>query len=124
MRAFLAAAIAAVPLFAAHPVLADTPSGALTLSRSVDGRGHAVATLFCDPDGGTHTSPKPACDLLRETKGDLGRRVPNPDVICTKEYLPHRVTAFGTWEGRPVRYTRTFGNRCEMNAVTGAVFNF
>ncbi|WP_063765686.1 SSI family serine proteinase inhibitor [Herbidospora cretacea] len=124
MRAFFVTALVAASLFAAHPALADTPSGALTLSRSVDGRGHTVATLFCDPDGGTHTTPKQACDLLRSIGGDLGKLVHNPGVICTKEYLPHRVTAFGTWEGKPVRYTRTFGNRCEMIAVTGALFNF
>ncbi|WP_062357259.1 SSI family serine proteinase inhibitor [Herbidospora yilanensis] len=124
MRAFFAAAVVAVPLFAAHPAVAETPVGALILTMTVDGGAPTAAKLFCDPDGGTHTTPTQACDLLRPVRGDLGRLTHGPGQICTKEYLPHRVTAVGVWEGKPIRYARTFGNRCEMIAATGAVFTF
>ncbi|TKK89745.1 serine protease [Herbidospora galbida] len=124
MRAFFAAAVAAVPLFAAGPAVAETPVGALSLSRSVAGGPQTIVTLFCDPDGGTHTTPKQACDLLRPVQGDPGRLAYDPHRICTKEYLPHQVIAVGVWAGKPIRYAKTFGNRCEMIAVTGAVFTF
>nr|WP_062340600.1 SSI family serine proteinase inhibitor [Herbidospora sakaeratensis] len=124
MRALLVAAIVAAPLLTIHPAVAEAPSGALVLTRSAGGAQQVVARLLCDPDVGSHPTPKQACDLLRSVDGDLGRLADDPNWICTKEYLPHRVTATGNWKGKAVRYARTFGNRCEMTAVTGEIFSF
>ncbi|WP_062431033.1 SSI family serine proteinase inhibitor [Herbidospora daliensis] len=124
MRTLVVAALVAVPLFAAHPAVAEAPSGALVLTRSVNGGQKVVAKLLCDPDGGSHPAAKQACDLLRSVDGDLAKLAYDPGRICTKEYFPHQVTAAGTWKGQAVRYARTFGNRCEMSAVTGDLFTF
>ena len=45
-------------------------------------------------------------------------------VVCTTEYAPVTAHIEGTWRGREVDWTRTFGNRCDMARTTGVVMAF
>ncbi|MHC5908701.1 SSI family serine proteinase inhibitor [Streptomyces sp. S6] len=89
------------------------------------GDGHSSDTrgtlLLCNdvPQGHAHAAE--ACAQLREARGDI-RSIPAQDVMCTLEYAPVTASARGQWNGRPVQYRETFGNKCEMGAATGAVF--
>ncbi|GAA3429798.1 SSI family serine proteinase inhibitor [Streptosporangium sandarakinum] len=98
----------------------------LTLTLSVAGGPAKSVVLRCGDagDGGSHPDPATACGLLRQVDGDLPRLAYDIDMICPPEYDPHTVGAFGTWAGRPVRFTRTYDNGCEMTALTGPLFRF
>ncbi|MEU0516590.1 SSI family serine proteinase inhibitor [Streptosporangium sp. NPDC006007] len=96
----------------------------LTLSLSVAGGPAKTISLRCDRDDGVHPSPVTACGMIRRVGGDLSRLTYDIDMICGEEYVPHTVSALGTWEGRPVRFDRTYDNRCEMTALTGPLFFF
>ncbi|MGV9808340.1 SSI family serine proteinase inhibitor, partial [Micromonospora chersina] len=43
---------------------------------------------------------------------------------CTREYAPVTARAVGFWQDRPIAYTRTFDNRCELRRGTDALFDF
>ncbi|GAB1694556.1 SSI family serine proteinase inhibitor [Krasilnikovia sp. M28-CT-15] len=81
-----------------------------------------LATLECDPDGGSHAAAGSACDDLRMVDGDIAALA--EDGICTREYQPVTAIAVGTWEGNPVAYRETFSNRCLLLHATGDVFDF
>ncbi|MEU9830780.1 SSI family serine proteinase inhibitor [Streptosporangium sp. NPDC048047] len=108
---------------AADPAGAGPP---ITLTLSVAGGPAKSVVLRCGDagDGGSHPDPATACGLLRQVDGDLPRLTYDIDLICPPEYDPHTVGAFGTWAGRPVRFTRTYDNGCEMTALTGPLFRF
>ncbi|MEU1876266.1 SSI family serine proteinase inhibitor [Streptosporangium sp. NPDC020072] len=80
--------------------------------------------LMCDPPRGTHSDPVAACGALVAAKGDPGALTPLSGVVCTTRYDPVTVTATGTWDGRFVRFVKTYGNDCSLYAATGAVFSF
>ncbi|MEU0438618.1 MULTISPECIES: SSI family serine proteinase inhibitor [unclassified Streptomyces] len=86
-------------------------------ARSSDTRG---TLLLCDPPQG-HARAARACAELAATDGDIAA-LPPQDVLCTMVYAPVTVRAVGEWGGRPVDYTHTFANGCEMAARTGDVF--
>ncbi|WP_086819160.1 SSI family serine proteinase inhibitor [Allokutzneria sp. NRRL B-24872] len=84
--------------------------------------GH-TALLACEPLGGTHSRTHQACDRLREVYGDIAR-LSHREGPCTDEYSPVTATAYGTYRGNAVSYTRTWPNRCEMWRATGELFQF
>ncbi|MEU3609501.1 SSI family serine proteinase inhibitor [Streptomyces sp. NPDC035033] len=95
---------------------APTPDGAAapaSASRTV--------TLHCDPPGGDHPRARAACADLDASRGRVER---DSDTACVLLYDPVEVRAEGVWRGRPVSFSRTYGNTCELNARTGAVFAF
>lgn len=81
------------------------------------------AMLTCHPPGGTHRAPAEACQALDAVGGDPAALNVSPDVLCPQVYEPVTVTATGSWDGRTISFSRTFGNACEAAAVTGPVFN-
>ncbi|MEV6985076.1 SSI family serine proteinase inhibitor [Sphaerisporangium sp. NPDC051017] len=83
-----------------------------------------IAFLQCGPAGGTHPRASEACRLLDPVGGDITDLRPSRDTNCTKEYDPITVSASGLWDGNHLWFERTFGNRCELNAYTAAVFNY
>lgn len=87
-------------------------------SRSSDTRG---TLLLCDPPQG-HSRAAEACDVLARADGDVDALAADGSRICPLMYAPVTVRAQGQWNGRPVDYERTFGNDCEREALTGAVF--
>ncbi|MFI8321494.1 SSI family serine proteinase inhibitor [Streptomyces sp. NPDC085529] len=97
-----------------------------TTALSPDGAGPAApaaraVTLHCDPAGGDHPRAEAACADLDATQGRVER---DSDTACTLLYDPVEVRAEGVWRGRPVSFARQYGNTCELNARTGAVFAF
>ncbi|TQJ56439.1 subtilase-type protease inhibitor [Streptomyces sp. NBC_00080] len=128
VRRALPAAAALLLAVGAAPALAashDAVSGnwlQLTVtrgdSRSSDTRG---TLLLCDPPQG-HSRAAEACDVLARADGDVDALAADGSRICPLMYAPVTVRAQGQWNGRPVDYERTFGNDCEREALTGAVF--
>ncbi|MFD8532031.1 SSI family serine proteinase inhibitor [Streptosporangium canum] len=120
-------ALATAPPPAASPASDRSPvpggGSALTLTLSVADGTNSGVFLTCDREGGSHPAPFTACGLIRRVGGDLSKLAYDIDMICPEEYLPHTVRAFGTWEGRPVWFGRTYDNRCEMTALTGPLFH-
>ncbi|MCM0679096.1 subtilase-type protease inhibitor, partial [Micromonospora phytophila] len=64
-----------------------------------------------------------ACRDVASVNGDLAALEVDPG-LCTLEYAPVTARAWGLWQDRPVSYTETFGNRCEMLRETGSLFAF
>ncbi|MET9372863.1 SSI family serine proteinase inhibitor [Streptomyces sp. NPDC003035] len=80
--------------------------------------------LGCRPTGGNHPNAAAACDALHDAGGELDKLKGGADVVCTTEYDPVTVTAEGTFNDAPLSWKKEFGNACELNARTGAVFAF
>ncbi|MFE5796499.1 SSI family serine proteinase inhibitor [Streptomyces sp. NPDC056503] len=80
-----------------------------------------TVTLHCDPPGGDHPRADAACADLDASQGRVDRE---SDTACALLYDPVEVRAEGVWRGRPVSFARQYGNSCELNARTGAVFAF
>ncbi|MFF5211879.1 SSI family serine proteinase inhibitor [Streptosporangium sp. NPDC000396] len=106
----------AAPSASSHPV----GSYVLTVTPEGSTQPLGTATLACDPDGGTHVNSTTACDQLRRAGGRIGR-IPEDPGMCTREYAPVRLSATGTWNGRKIRYERTYPNRCTAVRATGGV---
>jgi hypothetical protein len=122
----LSGALLAVALpFAVTGVASASPDTSLTLTVAVpDGSAESVE-LACDPAGGTHPNAKAACAELHAAQGDFSALPANQaPAYCTMEYQPVTAVAEGTWHGEPVKWSREFGNDCELHASTGPVFQF
>ncbi|NJP34043.1 SSI family serine proteinase inhibitor [Micromonospora thermarum] len=118
--------VAATPAHAApaQPALAEQATSVLLLSVVPHTTGAPrAAALRCEPVGGTHPYAASACQDLAAADGDLASLSGNPG-FCTLEYAPVTVRAVGFWQDRPVSYTETFGNRCELLRETGSLFAF
>ena len=130
MRTVLAAASIAVlgiagPAAAAGtgPAASPRPATDLVLSfRSESGYAAAV-TLSCHPAGGAHPKAAQACAALKKVGGDPSRLKPRK-VLCTMEYAPIAAELAGVWKGRPVHWSKTFGNPCDLTRTTGVIFAF
>jgi Subtilisin inhibitor-like len=83
----------------------------------------AQTVLTCNPTGGTHPKAAQACRELTLAGGDLDR-LPAQSIMCTMEYAPVTATATGRWRGKVVSWSKSFSNRCMLNAATGSVFQF
>lgn len=95
----------------------------LTVQQEQNGT-FSARELHCDPAGGTHPFALSACDEIEAADGDLTQLPGQPDLMCTFEYDPVRVSAVGTWRGEPVDYTEEFPNICVLQQHTGSVFTF
>ncbi|WP_329092049.1 MULTISPECIES: SSI family serine proteinase inhibitor [unclassified Streptosporangium] len=95
----------------------------LTLTVSRPG-GVRTVWLGCGPTSGTHPRGEEACALLIRAQGDPARVGPLSWAACPQRYDPVAASATGTWNGRPIRYQRTFSNQCELRAETGVIFSF
>ncbi|MDF5756474.1 SSI family serine proteinase inhibitor [Spongiactinospora sp. TRM90649] len=82
--------------------------------------------LVCSPVRGTsHPYAWSACNQLERAEGNIEDiRAITPWFGCTRQYRPVTVTANGWWDGRYIRYQRTFDNSCSMRARTGSIFRF
>jgi subtilisin inhibitor-like len=88
------------------------------------GRVLASVVLECDPDGGSHPDPAAACGALRASGGDFRTLRARKGVMCPMIYAPVTAEAAGRWEGRPVRWVRSYANRCAAGTASGGVFGF
>jgi Subtilisin inhibitor-like len=95
----------------------------LTLSYMAEA-GYATAVrLWCEPARGVHPQRVKACRTLRNVDGRPSRIKP-AHTMCILIYAPITAEVRGTWRGRPVRWSHTFGNSCEMTRATGVLFRF
>ncbi|ROP28903.1 SSI family serine proteinase inhibitor [Couchioplanes caeruleus] len=111
----------------AAPAVAAPAAASSTLALMVHDQTGAeprMALLTCQPAGGAHPQAAGACTAVATVNGHLGVLDLNPNGACTREYQPVTASALGYWEGRPVRYSETFSNRCEMLRQTGPIFDF
>ncbi|CAL9316897.1 subtilase-type protease inhibitor [Streptomyces sp. SudanB25_2051] len=84
-----------------------------------------AVTLTCAPTpGGTHPAPAEACAELRAVNGEFSALRGDQERACVKIYDPVVAIAEGVWEGKRVRYERTFGNTCDLANQAGPVFSF
>ncbi|MEE1755414.1 SSI family serine proteinase inhibitor [Streptomyces sp. SP18CS02] len=132
----LRAAVVAAVLVALTPVApalagppagdrGDTPDQGLFLTVSgADESWIRGVRLHCAPEPyGPHPDAKGACAALARVGGDLDR-LAGRSRACTKRSEPVTVGADGTWKGRAVDWSRTYGNACLLDAATGPVFRF
>ncbi|MET7756065.1 SSI family serine proteinase inhibitor [Streptomyces sp. NPDC005389] len=98
----------------------------LTAERNVDGQ-DTVAFVWLDcpaSDRPAHPHHAEACAALDAAGGDLDALRGAPDGSCTAEHSPVTLSAQGTYRGRTLDWTRTYGNNCEATVKTGAVLSF
>ncbi|MFJ8042405.1 SSI family serine proteinase inhibitor [Kitasatospora sp. NPDC096147] len=102
----------------AESTLVLTVSEGETVSPTPD-----LTTLNCSGrPSGTHAAPEAACTALAAADGDPDRLRGAAGTLCTAVYSPVAATAEGVWQGSPVKWSRTFGNRCQLRAATSPVF--
>jgi hypothetical protein len=120
------AAVAAAVFGAAGPATAGPralPDSDLELSYTAEAGYAAAVWLTCHPAGGGHPKPGKACATLDKVDGEPGRIKPTP-AICTLEYAPITAAVTGTWKGRPVSWSETYPNHCDMIRSTRVLFRF
>jgi hypothetical protein len=83
-----------------------------------------IVTLTCDPAGGTHPHAADACTELGKAGGDFDKLPPTPNQMCPHIVQPVTASAEGTYRGKPVGWSQTFNNTCEMNRATAPLFQF
>jgi hypothetical protein len=115
--AALAASVAAQP---AQAVRADAPHSHFMISVTSQrvGGGSTAITLDCPPELSEHPNADTVCGQL-ETAAGFIEEIPAMDGMCTKEYAPVRVVAFGHWHGKGRAFVETYSNRCEAVLATG-----
>jgi hypothetical protein len=115
-----AAAAATGPGAAPRPATARTD---LVVSYMADAGYAAAVTLSCNPPGGAHPHAAEACATLAEVSGKPGRIKPAA-TMCTMEYAPVTARITGVWQGRRMKWSRTYPNHCEMTRSTGMLLAF
>ncbi|MGW7269040.1 SSI family serine proteinase inhibitor [Streptomyces sp. NPDC054864] len=70
-----------------------------------------------------HPHAAEACAAIDKAEGDF-EALPAKSGICTKQYAPVTVSATGLHRGKPISWQKKYGNACEMEYSTGAVFRF
>ncbi|WP_212999104.1 SSI family serine proteinase inhibitor [Winogradskya consettensis] len=83
----------------------------------------AAVVLRCDPAGGPHPKKGKACKALAKAHGDPDKIKPT-GAMCTMEYSPITATVKGQWHGKKVDWSKTYGNRCEMERATSDLMLF
>ena len=104
---------------------ANAPTRAVTISiEPGTGSGNPTKTVDvdCRSVSGSHPHADTVCAALERVGGDITALQPRADVACSMLYDPVTVTASGIWDGRQFWLRRTFGNRCQMEAVEGDLF--
>lgn len=124
MASLFASSLLAAPLVGAGAASAAPPGTDLLLAVHQQGSGVGSTRFSCDPASGEHARAQAACAELDAVNGDFERLGTGDDRICTYEYDPVTVLAFGVYRGEPVQYVEEFPNRCAMENETGTVFSF
>lgn len=96
----------------------------LTISGSDVSPSLRAHQLTCEPPGGDHPYRTAACRDLAIAGGDFSALPGEPERTCTGLYDPVTATALGQWQGFPLRFQRTYVNKCNLTAYTGPVFRF
>ena len=129
IRTIVAGVVVAVALPPCGPALAAPAPGAasrrteLTLSYAADAGYATAVVLRCDPPGGGHPRAARACRVLAKAGGSPSNIRPARR-MCLMIYAPITAHVTGVWRGVRVRWSRRFGNACEMTRATGVLFDF
>lgn len=83
-----------------------------------------VATLRCDPAGGSRPDAEGACAALAAAGGDFSKLAGQPSIICPDIFDPVTARARGEYRGAPVAFSRTYPNRCALDRQTAPLFQF
>jgi hypothetical protein len=121
--ALAAAIVPAAPAAAIGLAAPDKPKTKLTIGVIAEVGWATAVLLRCSPPGGGHPQPAEACAALKSAGGNPARLKP-AGVACTLQYAPVTASITGVWKGKKVRWSRTFGNTCELTRATGVVFRF
>ena len=106
-----------------EPGIGGSASGFVLLEVERSGGDKEVFPLRC-PGGPGHAMGEQACAQLTGAGGDIAA-LPVTDGMCTKEYDPVTLRAFGLWDGQFVAYEREFSNHCTgVHETGGAVYAF
>ncbi|MFC6093210.1 SSI family serine proteinase inhibitor [Saccharothrix lopnurensis] len=124
MASLFASGLLAAPLVGAGTASAAPPETDLLLAVYQQGRGIDSTRFSCDPATGEHARAQTACGEIEAAGGDFDQLGTGEPGICTYEYDPVTVAAFGVYRGEPVEYVEEFPNRCVMENETGTVFSF
>jgi hypothetical protein len=125
-------ALAVLSAAACTFALATTPASAAGTALFLSKQGPGVesliglpklATLNCEPAGGTHPAYDDACAVLAKADGDFNRIEPLHR-LCTLQYSPVNAAVHGTWRGRQIDWKATFPNDCAAASQTDMVFAF
>ena len=95
----------------------------LTLSYTAEAGYAAAVKLRCHPDGGAHPTPAQACHTLANVAGRPDRLRPRR-MMCMLIYAPVTARIAGTWKGKRIDWSKSYGNSCEMTRATGVLFRF
>jgi len=82
-----------------------------------------TASLTCAPSGGTHPQAASACRTLERAAGRFDR-IRGRDGVCTMIYRQVTAVAYGSWDGRPVRFEKTYDNTCRLKNALAPVYDF
>jgi hypothetical protein len=95
----------------------------LTLTYMAEAGYAAAVKLQCDPPAGAHPKAAEACTTLKKVGGRPDQLTP-ARTMCTMIYAPITAGITGTWRGKKIDWSRTYGNSCEMNRANGVLFLF
>jgi hypothetical protein len=124
IRSIVAAcAVAALTVGAAGSAAARPRTTELTLSYMAEAGYASAVRLWCEPARGVHPFRGKACRTLLTVHGQPSRIRPAHNA-CYLIYAPITAKVEGTWRGAPVRWSKKFGNSCEMIRATGVLFRF
>ncbi|MEU4443335.1 SSI family serine proteinase inhibitor [Actinosynnema sp. NPDC050801] len=124
MASLFASSLLAAPLIGAGSASAAPPETDLVLAVYQEQTGVESTRLTCDPAAGEHRLARVACDEIEAADGNFTQLAGTDPQVCTFDYTPVTVAAFGSWRGEPVQYVEEFPNRCVMEQETGSVFSF
>jgi hypothetical protein len=117
-------AVTAFLAFAAPPAHADPASTSLYLTVSGSENTWIKAVLLnCPDETGSHPNSKAACAALAAAHGDFDA-LHGEQRTCAGENDSVTATANGTWQGRPVNWSKIFPSGCLLDVATGPVFRF
>jgi hypothetical protein len=96
---------------------------ALTLSYMAEAGFARAVVLTCNPPGGGHPRPVKACNTLSKVGGTPTGLKP-ARTMCMMIYAPITAQVSGRWMGTKIKWTKKYGNSCEMNRANGILFDF
>lgn len=124
IASLFASSLVAAPLISTGTASAAPPETDLVLAVYQEESGVESTRLTCDPAAGEHVRAQVACNEIEAAGGDFTQLSGTDPQLCTFDYRPVTVAAFGSWRGTPVQYVEEFPNRCVMEQETGTVFSF
>lgn len=122
--AALSSQAAALSGQAAPAAVVPAPKTELTLAYMADAGYATAVVLRCSPKiGGSHPKPVQACKLLKNIHGQMNRLIPGRS-MCMMLYAPITAEITGRWQGKKIKWSKKYGNTCEMTRATGVLFTF